>query len=179
MRKTVAVLTMLIACFVIVETSVAADDAATKKEPAKSKWVQAMEKTFKTLDKDEDGFLSFDEYKGKRRKPEAIERAEQIFKLIDADDDLKVSLKEFTNKPAEARFKLMDRNDDGEITFDEYKGKREKPEEIEQAEQRFKNIDSDGDKKLTVEELKAAQKRQQQSAKKKFQPKLLEAAEKK
>ena len=76
----------------------------------------------------------------------------------------------------------MDRNDDGEITFDEYKGKREKPEEVEEAEQRFKNIDSDGDKKLTVEELKAAQKRQQQSkksAKKKFQPKLLKAAEKK
>jgi Ca2+-binding EF-hand superfamily protein len=117
MRKTVAVLTVLIACSVIVGTSDAADDTAAKKEPAKSKWVQAMEKTFKTLDKDEDGILSFDEYKGTRKKPEAIERAEQIFKLIDADDDLKVSLKEYTNKPAEARFKLMDRNDDGEITL--------------------------------------------------------------
>jgi len=50
----------------IVESSVAADDAAPKKKPAKSKWVQAMEKTFKTLDKDEDSVLSFDEYKGKR-----------------------------------------------------------------------------------------------------------------
>jgi hypothetical protein len=38
---------------------------------------------------------------------------------------------------------------------------------------------SDGDKKLTVEELKAAQKRQQQKSAKKFQPKLLKAAEKK
>jgi Ca2+-binding EF-hand superfamily protein len=181
MRKTVAVLTVLIACSVIVGTSVAADDAAAKKKPAKSKWVLAMEKNFETKDKDEDGLLSFDEYKGKARKPEAIERAEQIFKLIDADDDLKVSLKEFTNKPAEARFKLMDRNDDGEITFDEYKGKREKPEEVELAEQRFKRMDKDSDKKLTVEELKAAQKKQQpkKSAKKKFQPRLLKAAEKK
>jgi Ca2+-binding EF-hand superfamily protein len=182
MRKTVAVLTVLVACSVIVGTSIAADDAAAKKQPAKTKWIQTMEKTFKTLDKDGDGFLTFDENKGQRRRPEAIEKAEQIFKLIDTDDDLKVSMKEFTNKSAEARFKLMDRNDDGAITFDEYKGKREKPEDIELAEQRFKKIDSDGDKKLTVEELKAAQKKQQQSkksAKKKFQPKLLEAADKK
>jgi Ca2+-binding EF-hand superfamily protein len=181
MRTTIAVLTMLIACSVIVGTSIAADDAAAKKQPAKTKWIQTMEKTFKTLDKDGDGFLTFDENKGQRKRPEAIERAEQIFKLIDADDDLKVSLKEFTNKPAEARFKLMDRNDDGTITFDEYKGKREKPEEVELAEQRFKRIDKDGDKKLTVEELKAAQKKQQpkKSARKKFQPKLLKAAEKK
>ena len=64
MRKTVAVLTVLIACSMIVGTSVAADNAATTKKPAKSKWVKTMEKTFKTTDKDEDGFLSFDEYKG-------------------------------------------------------------------------------------------------------------------
>ncbi len=53
----------------------------------------------------------------------------------------------------------MDRNDDGKVTFDEYKGKREKPEEIEEAEQRFKRIDKDGDKKLSLEEFKAAQKK--------------------
>jgi Ca2+-binding EF-hand superfamily protein len=75
----------------------------------------------------------------------------------------------------------MDRNDDGEITFDEYKWKREKPEQIEQVERWFKRIDKDGDKKLTVEEFKAAQKKLQpkKSAKKKSQPKLLKAAEKK
>ena len=75
MRKSSVVLTVLIACVVILETSVAAvaaDDAAVKKKPAKSKWVQAMEKTFKTLDKDEDGFLTFDEYKGQRKRPKAI-----------------------------------------------------------------------------------------------------------
>ena len=41
MRKTTVVLTMLVACFVFIDTS-AADDAAPKKKPAKSKWVQAM-----------------------------------------------------------------------------------------------------------------------------------------
>jgi len=139
-----------------------------------------MEKTFKTKNKDEDGFLSFDEFKGKARRPEAIERAEQIFKLIDADKNLKVSLKEFTNKPPEARFKQMDRNDDGKITFDEYKGKRKNPEEIENAEQRFKRIDKNGDKKLTLEEFKAAQKKRKprKAAKKKFQPELLKSPEK-
>ena len=113
-----------------------------------------------------------DEFKGKAKKPEAIERAEQIFKLIAADNDLKVSLKEFTNKPPEARCKQLDRNDDGKITFEEFKGKREEPEEIEEAEQRFKRIDKDGDKKLTLEEFKAAQKKRQPKtpAKKKFQP---------
>ncbi|HIE97167.1 MAG TPA: hypothetical protein EYG03_12500 [Planctomycetes bacterium] len=181
MKNTSVVLTALLACFVIAGTCVAADDETAKKKPAKTKWVQTMEKTFKTLDKDEDGFLSFDEYKGKRQKNAALEKAEQIFKLIDTDDDLKVSLKEFTNKPPEARFMMTDRNGDGEITFYEYKGKREKAEEIEQAEQRFKRIDKNGDKKLTVDEFKAAQKAQlpKKSATKKFQPKLLRAAEKK
>jgi hypothetical protein len=64
------------------------------------------------------------------------------------------------------------------ITFDEYKGKRERPEEIEAAEQRFKRIDKDSDKELTLEEFKAAQKKQvpKKSAKKKFQPELLKSA---
>ena len=56
-----------------------------------------------------------------------------------------------------------------------------KPEEIEQLERWFKRIDTDGDKKLTLEELKTALEKQQpkKSAKKKFQPKLLKAAEEK
>ena len=181
MKKTSVLLTMLVACFVIVETSFAGDDAAAKKTPANSKWVQLMERNFKTLDKNGDGVLTFDENKGLRRKPEAIERAEQIFKMIDANDDLNVSLKEFMNKPPGVRFKLMDRSDDGKITFDEYKGKRETVEGIEEAEQRFKRMDTDGDKELTLEEFKATHAKQQlkQPAKKKFQPKRLQSAEKK
>ena len=82
------------------------------------------EKNFKALDKDGDGVLTFDEFKGNRKKPEAIEQAEQIFKLIDADGDKKLSLKEFVNRPAEARFKPMDRDNDGKLTWDEFKGTR-------------------------------------------------------
>ena len=179
MRKTSASLTMLAACLAITQFTVA-DDSAPQKKPAKSKWVLAMEKTFENLDKDKNKVLSFDEYKGNRRKPESIEKAEQIFKLIDKDNDKKVSLSEFTNKPAEARFKLMDRNNDGGITFDAYKGKREKPAEVEVAERRFKRMDSDGDKKLTVKELIAEQKKQKKKpTKKRPQPKRLKGADKK
>ena len=100
--------------------------------------------------------------RARARKPEAIERAEQIFKLIDTDDDLKVSLKEFTNKPPEARFKQIDRNDDGKITFDEFKGKardgrgnRRKPSSGSKGSTRT------GDKELTLAEYKASQEKQQ------------------
>ena len=55
MKKSFGVLFVLIACSVIARPAVAADDDAAKKEPAKSKWVQTMEKTFKTLDRDGDG----------------------------------------------------------------------------------------------------------------------------
>ena len=112
MRMISVVLTLLVACFVVVKTSVAADDAAAKEKPAKSKWVQAMEKTFKTKDKDEDGFLSFDEFKGRTKKPEAVEKAEQRFKRIDKDGDKKLTLEEFKaaqkkrqpKKPATKKF---------------------------------------------------------------------------
>jgi len=178
---TSGVLIVLVACFVVVGSSDAAAAATPKKKAAQKKLGAAAEKNFKTKDKDEDGFLIFDEFKGRAKKPEAIERAEQIFKLIDADKDLKVSLKEFLNKSPEVRFKQMDRNDDGKITFDEYKGRKKGPEEIEAAEQRFKKIDKDGDKKLTLEEFKAALKKRapKKPAKKKFQPEQLKSAEKK
>ncbi len=185
MKMTCVVLAVLVVCCVLVKTSVAAGDAV-KKNPAQAKWVQVMTKTFKTKDKDKDGFLSFDEFKGKMKKPEAVEKSEQIFKLIDVDNDLKVSLKEFTNKPLEARFKQMDRNNDGKITFDEYKGKRKSPEEIERIEQRFKRLDKDGDKALTLEEFKTQRKKHHpkkaaktKTGKKKFQPETLKAAGKK
>ena len=45
------------------------------------------------------------------------------------------------------------------MTFDEFKGRREKPEEIERAEQNFKRMDTNKDLKLTLEEFKAAQKK--------------------
>ena len=78
----------------------------------------------------------------------------------------------------------MDRNDDGLLTFDEYKGRREKPEEIEKAEQRFKSLDKNGDRKLTLEEFtpkkragkKAGKTAPKKPAKRKSQPKVLESA---
>ncbi len=159
----------------------AADDTKPKDaptaRPAPNKATEQAEKNFKAQDKDGDGVLTFDEFKGNRKKPEAIEQAEQIFKLIDTDHDGKITLKEFIDRPAEARFKQMDRDNDGKLTWDEFKGKRENPEEIEQAEKAFKRMDTDGDKCLSLEEFKAGQKPPAKPAKpagKKFQPKAVE-----
>jgi len=192
MKTALCLLTII--SFVPLAVAKAADDAGRPKgateaaEPktAPSKWIELAEKNFKAQDQDGDGSLTFDEFKGKRKKPEAIEQAEQIFKLIDTDGDKRISLKEFINRPAEARFKQMDRDNDGKLTWEEFKGKREKPEEIEQAEQNFKRMDTNGDKCLSLEEFKAGQKQPAKPAKpaksakkaaqKKFQPKPLELA---
>jgi endo-1,4-beta-mannosidase len=181
MKTALHLLAVALFCFVPLTLAKAADDAGKPKDaptakPAPNKWTEMAEKNFKAQDKDGDGVLTFDEFKGNRKKPEAIEQAEQIFKLIDADGDKKLSLKEFIDRPAEARFKQMDRDNDGKLTWDEFKGTR-KAEELEQAEQNFKRMDTDGDKCLSLEEFKAGQKPPAKPAKpagKKFQPKAVE-----
>ena len=164
MKIALHLLTVALFSFVPAAIACAADDAAAKPKDAPNKWAEMAEKNFKAMDKNGDGALDFDEFKGKRKKPEAVEQAEQIFKLIDADADRKVTLQEFVNRPAEARFKQIDLNNDGKLTFDEFKGKREKPEEIEQAERSFKRMDTDGDKCLSLDEFKAGQKQPVKSA---------------
>ena len=60
-----------------------------KKEKGSYGWV------FPHIDKNNDGKITFDEYKGRRKKPEEIEAAEQRFKKIDKDGDKKLTLEEF------------------------------------------------------------------------------------
>jgi len=159
-----------------------AQDAPKKKEAVKKAEARAQEQ-FKKLDADGDGQLTLEEFKGKRKRPEALAQAEEFFKLIDRDEDQKLSFEEFKNKPAEVRFKTMDKNGDGELTFDEFKGRRKKPDEIELAERNFKRIDANNDLKLTLEEFEAAQKKRaerqggKKRAGKKAQPKRLKAVE--
>jgi Ca2+-binding EF-hand superfamily protein len=179
MRTALCLLTII--GLVPLALATAADDTKPKDapaaKPAANKWIEIAEKNFKAQDKDGDGLLTLDEFKGNRKKPEAIEQAEQIFKLVDADHDGKVTLKEFIERPVEAKFKQMDRDNDGKLTWEEFKGKREKPEEIDQAEQAFKRMDTDGDKCLSLDEFKAGQKPPAKPAKpagKKFQPKAVE-----
>ena len=52
------------------------------------------EAVFKKLDKDNDGKLSFDEFKGKRTGKKA-EAAEKRFKKADKDSDKSLNLEEF------------------------------------------------------------------------------------
>jgi Ca2+-binding EF-hand superfamily protein len=158
MKTVFCSLAMLAVCFVTVGTT-SAQDAAAKQKEARKKQNEMAEKSFKTLDKDQDGQLTFDEYKQNRKKAEQLAKAEEIFKLIDTDHDKKLSLKEFQNKSPEARFKQMDANDDGKLDFTEFKGNRKKADQIELAESNFKRIDADGNKEVTLEEFKAAQKK--------------------
>ena len=183
--KTVLIpLCILAICCMVSGVITAQDKPAAKPKAPPNKQAQMAAKFFKALDKNQDGVLTFDEFKGKRRKAEAIEKAEQIFKLIDADGDLKVTMEEFKKKPAEARFKQMDKDDDGKLTFEEFKGRKTKPEDIEKAEQQFKRMDANGDKSVSLDEFKAAQKKQTKGkkkgnkpAKKKFQPETLKSAQ--
>ena len=173
MRTALHLLAASLVSFVPLALASAADEAGKPKD-APSKQAEMAAANFKALDKDQDGVLTLDEFKGNRKRSEALEQAEEIFKLIDADGDKRISLKEFVERPAEARFKQMDKDADGKLTFEEFKGRREKPEEIEQAEQTFKRMDANGDKAVSLEEFKAAQKKPAKPAGKKFQPKPVE-----
>ena len=179
MKIALHLLAVSLFCLVPVAIASAADDAAEKPKDVPAKPAEMAAKNFNAMDKNGDGALTLDEFKGTRKKPAAIEQGEQIFKLIDADGDGKITLREFINRPAEAKFKQMDRDNDGKLTWEEFKGTR-KPEELDQAEQKFKRMDTNGDKSLSLDEFKAGQKPPVKPAKKaagkKFQPKQVESA---
>ncbi len=150
------ILIMFVACLVVAGSLSAQDDAAAKRKAGQEKRAKMAEEQFKKLDKDGDGFVTLEEFKGGRRRAGAVE---ELFKILDKNEDGKICIVEFTKKPAEFRFKLMDKDGDGAVTFEEFKGKRTKPEEVEKAEQQFKRMDKDGDKKICFEEFVAAQKK--------------------
>ena len=55
----------------------------------------SAEKLFKQRDKDEDGFLSLEEFKSAMKKASMLEQAPKWFKNRDKDGDGKLSLEEF------------------------------------------------------------------------------------
>lgn len=67
------------------------DSASAQKKKKKKRDPEAI---FKRLDKDKDNFLTFEEFKG-RRKGKGLERAERQFKAKDKNKDGKLSLEEF------------------------------------------------------------------------------------
>jgi len=89
---------LLVAAFALsVAGSSWAADEATKKEggekkPAAKK--MTPEERFKRMDKDGDGKLSFDEFKGRATKEETIKEREKQFAEMDKDKDKAVTLEE-------------------------------------------------------------------------------------
>ena len=80
--KVCVYLPVVVAAWFVSVGSVGAQDAAKKKEAAKKAEERAQQQ-FKKLDADGDGQLTLAEFKGKRRRPEAIEPAEVRFKTMD------------------------------------------------------------------------------------------------
>jgi Ca2+-binding EF-hand superfamily protein len=165
MTKTVVT---VVAVLVVVGNLGAQEDAAAKRKAAQEKIAKMAEEQFKKLDKDGDGQLTLDEFKGRRAEGKM---AEELFKILDKNEDGKVCIEEFKDKPPEFRFKMMDKDGDGVLTFEEFKGRREKPEDVEKAEQYFKRLDTNGDKKVCLEEFKAGQKKPARKPRERRKPK--------
>ena len=140
---------------------------AKEHHPDRQKGSKAAEERFNKMDKDADGKLSLDEFKGKR----GGEKAEAIFKLVDKDGNGSVCIVEFTKQPAEARFKAMDKDDDGNVTLEEFKGTRKDPAQIEKATEMFAKMDKNGDKQICLDEFKAMQQKPAKPGKKAGQKK--------
>jgi Ca2+-binding EF-hand superfamily protein len=74
-----------------------AAEPTTKKEGDQTKppvKKVSPEERFKAMDKDKDGKLSFDEFKGRATKEETIKEREKQFAEMDTDKDKAVSLEE-------------------------------------------------------------------------------------
>lgn len=92
-------LTMLLAAVFVLSvagTSWAAEDAKKKQGEQKKPEVKKVspEERFKRMDKDGDGKLSFDEFKGRATKEETIKEREKVFAEMDANKDKGVTLEE-------------------------------------------------------------------------------------
>jgi Ca2+-binding EF-hand superfamily protein len=96
------------------------------------------EKRMKTMDINNDGAISRDEWKG---KPEA-------FKRIDKNGDGSLTREELGSaaRRQAGRLNQMDANNDGQISRDEWKGNPK----------RFDRLDANGDGALTKEEIRSA-----------------------
>ena len=96
------------------------------------------EKRMRSMDVNNDGVISRDEWKG---KPEAFNR-------IDKNGDGLLTREEFGDAARRqgGRFNQMDTNNDGKISRDEWKGNPK----------RFDRLDANGDGVITKEEIRGA-----------------------
>lgn len=85
--------------------SVVGQAAAEDKKPEKKK--PDLEAVFKKMDKDSDGKLTLEEFKG-NKKGKALENAEKQFKRLDKNKDESISLEEFKNRGKKAPKKKKD-----------------------------------------------------------------------
>jgi Ca2+-binding EF-hand superfamily protein len=129
---------LIIAAFVIAHLtsiSVLAQDPQGQPGPRRRGGIKG-EKRMKTMDINNDGAISREEWKG---KPE-------VFNRIDKNSDGSITREEFGSaaRRQAGRINQMDANNDGQISRDEWKGNPK----------RFDRLDANGDGALTKEEIR-------------------------
>ena len=110
---------------------------------------------FDQLDRDDDGVLSFDEF----REMESQRDPEATFRRLDADDDGRIARDELPEW-LRARFESVDTNDDGFVDEGEMKMMALRAREARNAPsglmRRLMELDLDGDGRLHRDELPEA-----------------------
>ncbi len=107
---------------------------------------------FEKLDVDEDDRLSLNEYAAANKPLVRANRCESVFGMIDRDGDGSVSRDEFREKPEEFLFARRDADGDGKLTLQEFGAWAHSPEQRAERKRTFEQRDTDGDGKLTFRE---------------------------
>ena len=136
-------------------------------EPSRPK-TTTTENVFDKVDKDNDGLLSFEEFKTGPVASKGLARAEEYFQLMDKNHDGSVSREEFSKphssqpadgdaKPSgptpEQRFRQLDSNRDGSVGLDEFLASLPAQKDPAKAKEYFQMMDKDHDGKLSLEEF--------------------------
>jgi uncharacterized protein (TIGR03067 family) len=107
---------------------------------------------FEKLDVDEDDLLSLDEYAAGNLPLVRTNRCESVFGMLDRDGDVSISRDEFRKKPEEFLFARRDADGDGRLTLQEFGVWARSPEQRAERKRTFELRDTDGDGKLTFRE---------------------------
>ena len=110
------------------------------------------ESWFVELDTNDDDRLSFGEYAARNAALVQSGRIQGVFAAIDRNGDGDLSLDEFANDPREALFRKQDADGDEKLTLDEFCQWKHTPEQVAAAKQDFAQKDTDSDDMLSFKE---------------------------
>ena len=146
-------------------------------EPVKSAPPARVHRIFELMDRDNDGAMSFKEYRDRPAESWFVEldtndddrlsfgeygarnatlvqsgRIQGVFAAIDRNGDGDLSLDEFANDPREALFRKQDADGNEKLTLHEFCVWKHTPQQIAAAKQEFARKDTDSDDMLSFKE---------------------------